>query len=131
MSLARFNRSNFSRVALLVAAGAAVNACGGDPEGMSTAEFPAAPDLAAMRQDRPFNVLIVTLDTTRADHIGAYGASDADTPVIDALARGGVMFERAYSPVPLTLPAHTSLFTGTYPFDHGVRDNGSFIVPRS
>lgn len=73
-------------------------------------------------------VLLVTFDTTRADRIGAYGHAEAQTPQWDALARRGLLFERAYSPTPLTLPAHTSLLTGTWPTAHGVRDNSLFSV---
>ncbi len=71
------------------------------------------------------NVLLVSIDTLRADYLGAYGAS-VPTPAIDALANGGVVFERAVAQVPITLPSHASLFTAAYPFGHGVRDNGSF-----
>lgn len=70
------------------------------------------------------NVLIVTLDTTRADRIGCYGYQRALTPVLDGLAQRGVLFEQAYTPAPLTLPAHASLFTGLYPPEHGLRTNG-------
>jgi choline-sulfatase len=68
------------------------------------------------------NVLLVTIDTLRADHIGAYGARNVETPTIDGLARKGVLFEHAYSQVPLTLASHTSLLTGTFPFHNGVQD---------
>lgn len=71
------------------------------------------------------NVLLISVDTLRADHLGAYGASPG-TPRIDALAKAGVVFERAVAQVPITLPSHASLFTSVYPFAHGVRDNGSF-----
>ena len=74
------------------------------------------------------NLVIVTLDTTRADRIGAYGARDVETPTFDALARSGVLFEQAASVAPLTLPAHSSLFTGRFPPEHGVRDNGGFFL---
>ena len=74
------------------------------------------------------NVLLITLDTTRADHLGAYGDRRARTPNLDRLAAGGVLFERAISAAPLTLPAHVSLFTGLYPFAHGVRNNGNFTL---
>lgn len=70
------------------------------------------------------NVLFVTLDTTRADRIGAYGHAAARTPQLDALAAAGARFERAYAHVPLTLPTHASLFTGTFPPEHGIHDNG-------
>lgn len=75
--------------------------------------------------DRP-NVLLVTLDTTRADRIGAYGYAGAATPAFDALAASGVLFERAWTVTPLTTPAHASLMTGLLPPAHGVRNNGRF-----
>jgi arylsulfatase A-like enzyme/Tfp pilus assembly protein PilF len=74
------------------------------------------------------NLVVVTLDTTRADRIGAYGARDVETPVVDGLAREGVLFEQAVSVAPLTLPAHSSMFTGKFPPEHGVRDNGGFFL---
>jgi len=77
------------------------------------------------------NLLVITLDTTRADRIGAYGYSAAQTPNMDKLAREGVLFEQCYSPVPLTLPAHGSLFTGQYPLGHKVRDNGIYRLTES
>ena len=85
--------------------------------------------LEQLRGDRKLNVLLVTLDTTRADHIGVYGFDQVDTPVIDGLAARGVTFMRAYASTPLTLPSHTSLFTGTHPPYHGVRDNGVHVAP--
>jgi arylsulfatase A-like enzyme/Flp pilus assembly protein TadD len=69
-------------------------------------------------------LLFITLDTTRADRLGCYGYSEAATPTLDRLAAAGVRFDRAYSPAPLTLPAHTSVFTGLYPPEHGLRTNG-------
>lgn len=75
------------------------------------------------------NVLIITLDTTRADRIGVYGYENAQTPNIDAIARKGVRFQNAYSPVPLTFPAHCSIFTGTLPLYHSVRNNGRYKLP--
>jgi hypothetical protein len=74
------------------------------------------------------NLLIVTLDTTRADRIHAYGFDGIETPNLDRLAREGVLFEQAVSPAPLTLPAHSSIFTGVFPPAHGVRDNGGFFL---
>ncbi|MCP4659594.1 MAG: sulfatase-like hydrolase/transferase [bacterium] len=70
------------------------------------------------------NLVVITIDTLRADRLGAYGHAAAQTPHLDALARGGVRFESCYSPVPLTLPAHATMFTGKYPFAVGVRVNG-------
>lgn len=75
---------------------------------------------------RPPNLLLVTLDTTRADRLGCYGAKNVATPYLDALAARGVVFDNAISPSPLTLPAHCSIFTGLLPHEHGVRDNGGF-----
>jgi arylsulfatase A-like enzyme/Flp pilus assembly protein TadD len=74
------------------------------------------------------SVLLVSIDTLRADHVGSYGYRAAATPVIDALAARGLRFEQAETVTPLTLPAHTSLLSGTFPAFHGVRDNGSFYV---
>jgi arylsulfatase A-like enzyme/Tfp pilus assembly protein PilF len=72
------------------------------------------------------NVLVVTIDTLRADYVGAYGSTRSVTPTIDRLAREGLRFDTTHTHVPLTLPSHTSILTGTYPFTSGVRDNGSF-----
>jgi arylsulfatase A-like enzyme/Flp pilus assembly protein TadD len=68
------------------------------------------------------NVVVITIDTLRADHLGCYGDKQIRTPNIDALASEGVRFERAYTPVPVTLPAHTVIFTGTYPLLSGIHD---------
>src|SRR6266850_1151694 len=68
------------------------------------------------------NVMVITIDTLRADHLGCYGDQQIRTPNIDSLAADGVRFERAYTPVPVTLPAHTVLFTGTYPLLNGIHD---------
>jgi choline-sulfatase len=79
------------------------------------------------RAERP-NVLIVTVDTLRADHVGCYGFGLAQTPAIDALAREGVSCTDAASSAPITLPAHCSIMTGLYPPAHGVRDNGNYAL---
>jgi len=71
-------------------------------------------------------VVLVTIDTLRADHLGCYGGSWVETPVLDALAERGVRFETAISPAPLTLPSHASLMTGLDPPRHGVRNNSTF-----
>jgi len=76
----------------------------------------------------PTNVLLITIDTLRADHLGCYGYKGIKTPNIDALARQGVLFQQAYTPVPVTFPSHVSILTGTYPPFHGVRNNGNFIL---
>lgn len=74
------------------------------------------------------NVLLVTLDTTRADRIGCYGYERAETANLDSLASNGVRFANAYCQVPLTLPSHSSLLTGTYPIFHRVRNNGFYYL---
>jgi arylsulfatase A-like enzyme/Flp pilus assembly protein TadD len=74
------------------------------------------------------NVLLITLDTTRADRIGCYGYRLAETPHLDALAHRGVRFERAYAPAPMTSPSHTSLMTGLWPPEHGVYTNGQMAL---
>jgi arylsulfatase A-like enzyme/Tfp pilus assembly protein PilF len=75
---------------------------------------------------RGFNLLVITTDTTRADHIGAYGNRSVETPVIDGLARAGILLADAITPSPSTLPAHSSLMTGLSPLHHGARANGTF-----
>jgi arylsulfatase A-like enzyme/Tfp pilus assembly protein PilF len=72
------------------------------------------------------NVILVTVDTLRADRLGAYGNESGLTPNLDRLARSGVLFENAGASAPLTLPAHVSILTGTYPLRHGIRDNGGY-----
>jgi arylsulfatase A-like enzyme/Flp pilus assembly protein TadD len=73
------------------------------------------------RARRP-DVILITIDTLRADHVGCYGARDVKTPTLDGLAHDGVVFERAISQVPLTWPSHAVILTGTYPFQNGVQD---------
>ncbi len=84
--------------------------------------------LPYFRTAAPRNLLLVSLDTVRADHLGSYRYAAARTPRIDALANAGLRFEHATTVVPLTLPAHSSLMTGTFPGWHGVRDNGGFYL---
>jgi len=97
----------------------------------------AALALAAACSSRPtadasgMNLLVITLDTTRADVVGLYGNPHGATPNIDELGRAGLVFKECYTPAPLTLPAHCSLFTGRYPLGHGVRNNGTYALPAS
>ena len=100
MSPARSRRTAAAALSLLLLAGA----CGGDGAGGP-------------------NVLLVTLDTTRADRIGCYGYEAARTPALDALAAEGVLFERARANVPLTLPSHATILTGVHPGGHGLHVN--------
>lgn len=91
--------------------------------------FVAALVLAGCSRPAPERVVLVTIDTLRADHVGAYGSERAKTATLDGLARDGVRFDAALSPVPLTLPSHTTLMTALDPPRHGVRHNSIFVVP--
>ncbi len=74
------------------------------------------------------NLLLITLDTARADRLGCYGYQKAATPNIDRLAVDGVLFEKAFTPVPLTVSSHASIFTGCYPPHHGVHTNDEKLL---
>src|SRR5438132_11025373 len=89
-----------------------------------------AATVAHSPKPRP-NVILITIDTARADHVGCYGAKNVQTPTLDSLARDGIVFERAISQVPLTWPSHTAILTGTYPFQNGVQDfTGPPLAPQ-
>src|SRR5690348_7666490 len=77
---------------------------------------------------RDANVLLITMDTTRADHLSCYAPDGAKTPHLDALAARGVRFAHATAQVPLTLPSHACIMTGAYPTVHGLRDMGGFVL---
>jgi arylsulfatase A-like enzyme/Tfp pilus assembly protein PilF len=79
-------------------------------------------------EEGPPNVVLVTIDTLRSDRLGAYGNASGLTPNLDRLAESGVLFENASTVTPLTLPAHASILTGTYPLRHGIRDNGGYYL---
>lgn len=85
-------------------------------------------DTARLRVEPGTPVVLISIDTLRSDHLPAYGYGGVETPAIDRLRAAGILFERAFSQVPLTLPSHTSLLTGTLPPVHGVRDNLGYIV---
>ncbi|MDH7513325.1 MAG: sulfatase-like hydrolase/transferase [Clostridiales bacterium] len=91
--------------------------------------IPRQQSIARLQGDRNFNVILITVDTLRADRVGCYGFPRVETPAIDSFARRGIKFDNCIAPTPLTLPSHTSLLTGTLPLFHGVRDNGGFVVP--
>ena len=85
------------------------------------------PTVTPVPGKRP-DVVIVTLDTTRADRLGAYGYAKARTETIDELARNGIRFSQAISPLPLTIPSHATMFTGLFPYHHGIRSNGDSVL---
>jgi choline-sulfatase len=92
---------------------------------VAPATAPAAP--AAAKRTPP-NLVLITMDTTRADHLGAWGYPYAHTPNLDALAARGTRFVRCDTAAPVTLPSHSSILTGLFPPRHGVRDNGTFVL---
>jgi arylsulfatase A-like enzyme len=75
----------------------------------------------------PISVILISIDTLRADHLSAYGYNKTHTPCIDSFAQGGTLFTQAETQVPLTLPSHTTLFTSTYPFQNLVEENGERV----
>ena len=70
------------------------------------------------------DIILISIDTLRADHLGCYGHSGSSTPNIDQFAQNGALFQQAFTTIPVTLPAHSSMLTGQIPPVHGVRDNG-------
>ncbi len=76
-------------------------------------------------------VILISVDTLRADHLSCYGYRKLQTPNIDSLAKGGTLFSQVSSQVPLTLPSHTSMFTSTYPFANGIQDHGQLLAPNT
>jgi arylsulfatase A-like enzyme/tetratricopeptide (TPR) repeat protein len=107
---------NLKLTAALCLAAVAVLGVSCDRNATSTVESPGAP------------VIIISIDTLRADHLPAYGYTDVQTPAIDAFRRDSILFTNAYTHVPLTLPAHTSLLTGKLPPTHNVRNNVGYRV---
>lgn len=119
--------------ALAACAALALAACGGPPAEPGEAA-PAAATVPASRSGdapRAESVLLITVDTLRADAPGYAGGPPGVTPAIDRLAAGGRRFHRAHAHAVLTLPAHASILTGLYPYQHGVRDNGGFVLAPS
>jgi arylsulfatase A-like enzyme/Flp pilus assembly protein TadD len=80
---------------------------------------------------RPLNVVVITIDTLRPDHLHCYGYSRIETPTIDRIASSGALFENGVTQTPLTPPSHASIFTGLNPPSHKVRDTGGFILSPS
>lgn len=112
------SRRRRPRAAVLVAIGLACVSCAACKGRNARTPAPAHPD-----------IIVITVDTLRADRLGCYGFAPARTPHIDRLANEGVLVEHAVAPTPITLPSHASIFTGLYPPAHGVRDNGRYRVP--
>jgi len=113
----------FPRLAAVVLA-ATLGGCERSPESPADAWRRAAGGLAL----NEVNVVLVTIDTLRADRLGCYGDAETATPNLDRLAREGVRFARAASTVPFTLPAHSSIMTGSYPPRHGIRENVGYAL---
>jgi choline-sulfatase len=123
MTYPKMNRTCTAIVlCLLVAAG-----CSRAPEQAQAPLQPSQP----VRTPKNINVLLMTIDTLRADYVACYGRKPVATPNIDALASRGVRFAQAIAQVPLTAPSHASILTGTYPHVHNVRDMGGFILEKS
>ncbi len=115
--------------ALAILLALAAGGCGSDPSGGIPEPGPLpAPSGELDEAAQPWNLLLITLDTTRHDRLGCYGCRLPLTPHLDSLAGAGVRFERAISPVPVTLPAHATILTGLNPNEHGVRNNGTFVL---
>ncbi len=88
---------------------------------------PAGP--SPVRREPGLSILLITIDTLRADALGSYGALGAETTWLDRVAAGGVRFERAYAHNTVTLPSHANILSGRYPLEHGIRDNSGFRFP--
>lgn len=82
----------------------------------------------AIERNPNSNILLITVDTLRADRVGIYGYPKAETPHMDKLGKKGMVFKKTITSVPLTLPSHSSIFTGTYPLYHRVRNNGNYSL---
>ncbi|MFQ5411876.1 MAG: sulfatase, partial [Phycisphaerae bacterium] len=101
-------------------------AVGCKPSGQRAAKGPSA--AAEIKGEAGMNVLFVSVDTTRADSIGCYGHPVVKTPNIDRLAAEGTRFTQCISSIPITLPSHSCMMTGSYQYVHGARDNGGFVL---
>ncbi len=128
-------RGNLAAIVVLGLVGLA--AAGGCSR--SSREAPIAPDetkpghhgswLSVPPASPPLNLIIFTLDTTRRNHLSCYGYGKGTTPNLDRIASEGILFENGTTPCPVTLAAHSSIMTGEYPYQHGVRNNGTYVLP--
>lgn len=118
-----------TRILLPAALALGLASCGPEPEEAPPAKVPtdAGRLLAGASTDRP-PVILITIDTLRADRLSSYGSDRVETPHIDRLAAEGVRFDNASSTVPFTLPAHSSIMAGLYPPSHGVRENVGYVL---
>lgn len=87
--------------------------------------------ISSLKKDKSYNLLLITMDTTRPDRLGCYGYGNGKTPNLDRLARQGVMYRNCYANVPITLPSHASIFTGRLPIAHAVRNNGTYVLEKA
>jgi len=116
--------SGLAALALLATLLTGCGGSGSEPAG-------AAPGAAAAGASRGADVVLITIDTLRADALGFAGDKRAETPVLDRLAAAGRVYTDAHAHNVVTLPSHTNILTGRYPFQHGVRDNSGFVLPES
>ncbi len=98
-------------------------ACGGDSGGTDARNAASAGSAASAPP-----VVLISIDTLRSDRLPIYGYAEVETPAIDRLRRDSTLFTHAYSHVPLTLPAHASMLTGRFPYEHGIRDNQGYVL---
>ncbi len=124
------------RSSVSVLAACLLAACGPAPDALPERRTPRPSPPAAPWPEAPApgfarDVVLVTIDTLRADATGFAGNPRAETPHLDRLAASGWVFERAHAHSVMTLPSHASLLTGQLPYEHGVRDNAGFVLPRS
>jgi arylsulfatase A-like enzyme len=116
--------ATLARVAGWLLAWALASGCGQDEPGSDGV----APEAAAPGSDGPLSVVLITLDTTRADALSLYGNERQTTPEIDRFAERGAVFEQAYTAQPSTLPSHATIMTGRLPFAHGARANAGYVL---
>ncbi len=95
--------------------------------GLAATSFAGPRPVPEQGTGQPPPVILISVDTLRADHLSCYGYARLATPHIDSLARGGTLFSEISSQVPITLPSHVSLFTSTYPFANGIRENAQVL----
>jgi choline-sulfatase len=112
---------------LLVSLGLATTGCGDASDGGSDPSRGTIAIEPSTRRGAP-NLVVITLDTTRADALGVYGQIKPTSPAIDRMARSGAVFTNALTSSPMTLPSHSTIFSGQYPYVHGVRSNAGYVL---